>query len=202
MPQSNDHFLDQVVGWTCQRSPCRVICRTKEKGKFYCVGKGNSPQPFPSPAQSRSPVLSIRCLPVFHPFSHHQVSICSASHQRLTCTIPATYMYSLLPSISSLLMHPSTASIVLSQESPSSRNSLFFHLHWLLSRCYVYKASASDRIHMFELTWSVITCFGFQWLSASLNVHICIHKQPGICSRQGTYRRREARFLTHQDEQH
>lgn len=97
MPQSNDHFLDQVVGWTCQRSPCRVICRTKEKGKFYCVGKGNSPQPFPSPAQSRSPVLSIRCLPVFPPFSHHQVSICSASHQRLTCTIPATYMYSLLP---------------------------------------------------------------------------------------------------------
>ena len=185
-----------------ERGTDTIYESTKEKGEFYCVGKGNSPQPFPSPAQSRSPVLSIRCLPVFHPFSHHQVSICSASHQRLTCTIPATYMYSLLPSISSLLMHPSTASIVLSQESPSSRNSLFFHLHWLLSRCYVYKASAGDRIHMFELTWSVITCFGFQWLSASLNVHICIHKQPGICSRQGTYRRREARFLTHQDEQH
>ena len=119
MSQSNDHFPDQIVGRTCQRSPCRVVRCREDKGQSRCVGKGDAAQPLSAPSQSHSPVLSIGCVIACNHYSDYQVGKRFSSYRRLACTIPAAYMYSILPSISSLLMHPSTSSLYASQGSLS-----------------------------------------------------------------------------------
>lgn len=59
---------------------------------------------------------------------------------------------SLHPAISSPLSHP-----------------ILFHLHLLFSRLFAHKIPKEHRADLFELVWTLLREFGFEWLNESLD---------------------------------
>ena len=83
--------------------------------------------------------------------------------------IPAIYMYSLLPSLSSLYSHASVNKIISLPSNKHDVNLILFHTHWLFARCFIYKIPPAMRSNVFECVWTISQIFQFRWLLISLS---------------------------------
>ena len=87
---------------------------------------------------------------------------------RIACMAPALYMYSLLPSLSSILMSHSLPQQLGVPANKHAEHQILFFSHWLIARCFIYKTPAESRIFVFEFLWSVVNVLQFRWLSLPL----------------------------------
>ena len=88
---------------------------------------------------------------------------------RILCTLPAIYMYSLLPSLTSLYSHPSVKKVISLPSNKHDVSLILFHTHWLFARCFIYKMPPAMRPFVFECIWTISQLFQFRWLSISLS---------------------------------
>lgn len=77
-------------------------------------------------------------------------------------------MYSLLPSLSSLLMSHSLSQQLSVPSNKHVTHQLLFFSHWLIARCFIYKTPAESRIFVFEFIWSIVSVLRYRWLSSPL----------------------------------
>ncbi|KAK8794083.1 hypothetical protein WA171_003209 [Blastocystis sp. BT1] len=90
------------------------------------------------------------------------------SLSKIACMAPALYMYSLLPSLSSILMSHSLPQQLGVPANKHAEHQILFFSHWLIARCFIYKTPAESRIFVFEFLWSVVNVLQFRWLSLPL----------------------------------
>ena len=77
-------------------------------------------------------------------------------------------MYSLLPSLSSILMSNSLPQQLCVPSNQHTEYQLLFFSHWLIARCFIYKIPTESRLFVFEFLWSVLNVFHFRWLTSPL----------------------------------